>query len=858
MRTADCGDARAATGMRTALAAAARDYGTPVYVLDMAAVARAAAEVESAFGGPWLRHYSLKANDLPAVTSFLLGRGWAASVVSTGEWQHARSGGAASDGLAFEGIGKTDWQLDCAVRESAAGAPLRWLSAESADEIAQLRLLADRYGLGRRGRAPVDLLVRLNPQVQPETRAELAVGAAASKFGMSREEIAGLAVRGQLDGGGLRLRGVHVHVGSDLRDVRAWAQAGVRAAALLADLARVVPGGMLDTICFGGGFPVGQAAPAPAQFRGALEAALAEAGLALPATAGHRARPLPGRTGRLARQQRAARAPGPAGGTAGRARRGHDRAHPPRALRQPPPGARDRDQIGPRTPRRSRPSWKGRYARAPTRSARISCRRCAAATWWPSRTLAPTRRRSPRATTAGRSRPRCCSGPAGHCSAVIAPRSNSEGKPVPMKSFADLRRPLLGIAAIMLVAGLAACASDGTGAAGLTTAESQAANSETAIVPTQQGSTADDIYPLVTGPQVTPFNEQMFQDQMYQPMLWYGGEPGNEFGFYNQMSIGNPPVWSNGDTVVTVTLKKYYWSDGQPVTARDITFFMNLLEADKDNYGLYTPGEFPDNVKSWVAVNASTVRFTLTKAYSPEWFDTAELTDITPFPQQEWDRTSASGADGNYDLTKSGAVAVNKFLISQAQQLDTYATNPIWQTVDGPWRLKAFSTRGDIDLVPNQHYSGPVKPKLKELIERPFTSDTSEFNALLAGTGLTEGYVPSEDNSQIPALEAAGYKIYSTPTYGINYIVINFNSPTAGVPVPPALHPAGAAAGREPAAGRQVRLQRGGNANLRAGAARSRIAVHHRLRAGQPVPVQRVRGGQLADQPRLVDPQGRH
>jgi diaminopimelate decarboxylase len=283
MRTADCGDARAATGLRTALAAAARDYGTPVYVLDMAAVARAAAEVETAFGGPWLRHYSLKANDLPAVTRFLLGRGWAASVVSTGEWQHARSGGAASDGLAFEGIGKTDWQLDCAVRESAAGTPLRWLSAESADEIAQLRLLADRYGLGGRGPAPVDLLVRLNPQVQPETRAELAVGAAASKFGMSREEIAGLAVRGQLDGGGLRLRGVHVHVGSDLRDVRAWAQAGVRAAALLADLARVVPGGTLDTICFGGGFPVGPAAPAPAQFRGALEAALAEAGLALPA-----------------------------------------------------------------------------------------------------------------------------------------------------------------------------------------------------------------------------------------------------------------------------------------------------------------------------------------------------------------------------------------------------------------------------------------------------------------------------------------------------------------------------------------------------------------------------------------------
>jgi diaminopimelate decarboxylase len=283
MLAGDGADARAATGLRAALAAAARDHGTPVYVLDMTAVTSAAATVEAAFRGSWLLHYSLKANDLPAITGFLLTRGWAASVVSTGEWQHARSGGAANDALAFEGIGKTDEQLECAVRESVAGAPLRWLSAESADEIAHLRLLAGRYGLGQHGRAPVDLLVRLNPQVQPETLAELAVGAAASKFGMSHREIRGLAGRGQLDGGGLRLRGVHVHVGSDLRDVRAWTQAGVRAAELLADLAGLLPGGKLDTICFGGGFPIGPAAPAPAEFRAALDAALAEAGLAPPA-----------------------------------------------------------------------------------------------------------------------------------------------------------------------------------------------------------------------------------------------------------------------------------------------------------------------------------------------------------------------------------------------------------------------------------------------------------------------------------------------------------------------------------------------------------------------------------------------
>jgi len=335
-------------------------------------------------------------------------------------------------------------------------------------------------------------------------------------------------------------------------------------------------------------------------------------------------------------------------------------------------------------------------------------------------------------------------------------------------------------AAVALVTVLAACAG-GSSSSGLTAAESAAAASDVAIVPTAQGSTANDIYPLVTGPQVTPYNMQDFQELMYRPLLWYGGQPGNEFGLYSQLSLADAPVYSDGDTVVTITMKKnYYWSDGVPVTARDVIFFFNLLVADKDNYGLYTPGEFPDNVKSVRALSSSVVQFTLTRAYSPQWFTTNELAQITPFPQQVWDKTSPNGKVGNYDETASGAVAVNKFLISQAQSLNTYSTNPLWQVVDGPWRLKAFSTRGDIDLVPNTKYSGSPHPRLKELIERPYTSDTSEFDALLAGSGLTTGYVPSEDNSQIKTLEAAGYRVYSSPTYGMNYVVINFNSPVAG------------------------------------------------------------------------------
>ena len=282
-----------------ALSAAAARFGTPVYVTDMAVVAAAAAAMEAAFAPPWHRLYSLKANDLPAITTFLHERGWGASVVSAGEWRHARAAGVANESVAFEGLGKTDAQLELVVRESAAGRPLRWLGIESGQEAAVLARLARAAGLGHGGRPPVDVLLRLNPEVEPETRPQFAVGARESKFGMSYREILALARSEALAGPGLRLRGIHVHVGSDLGDVRAFCRAGVAAVRLLADLRaerqaqrqaqrRAEPGrdsdlASLDTVDFGGGFPLpAENAPAPGEFAEALVLALREAGLDLP------------------------------------------------------------------------------------------------------------------------------------------------------------------------------------------------------------------------------------------------------------------------------------------------------------------------------------------------------------------------------------------------------------------------------------------------------------------------------------------------------------------------------------------------------------------------------------------------
>ncbi|HET8718370.1 MAG TPA: hypothetical protein VFM50_11540 [Nocardioidaceae bacterium] len=262
------------------LVRAAEEFGTPLYVLDVAAIDAASTAMTAAFPSDWIRQYSLKANDLPALVRLLADRGWGANVVSAGEWAQARAAGVPNHRISFEGIGKTDAELAAAVASVADGDPLRWVAVESPDEAHQLAALADAAGLGRGDAPRLDVLLRVNPQVEPETLPGLAVGAPASKFGMTEPEVLTL-VRSGLDTTGLRVRGVHVHIGSNLADVAAWTEAAVHAVRLLDQVARHAPDA--DTVDFGGGFPLPAAGPAPDDFRTALADALSAADLQMPA-----------------------------------------------------------------------------------------------------------------------------------------------------------------------------------------------------------------------------------------------------------------------------------------------------------------------------------------------------------------------------------------------------------------------------------------------------------------------------------------------------------------------------------------------------------------------------------------------
>jgi peptide/nickel transport system substrate-binding protein len=234
---------------------------------------------------------------------------------------------------------------------------------------------------------------------------------------------------------------------------------------------------------------------------------------------------------------------------------------------------------------------------------------------------------------------------------------------------------------------------------------------------------------------------------------------------------------------VTITLKKNFtWSDGKPVTNRDVELWMNLFFAERTNYLAYTVGSIPDDITSMSFPSTTPYTFSLTfnKAYSHPWILYDQLSQIWPIPQQSWDRTSTSGPVGNYDMTTAGAKKVYDFMNAQSEDETSYATNPLWKTVDGPWLVQAFSpSTGYNAFVPNKHYTGPGKPKIAKFEEIPFTSTVAEFDALRSGE-LDYGYLPTEDISQQAYFTSRGYKIVKWPVFGVNVFSLNFTNPTVG------------------------------------------------------------------------------
>jgi len=335
------------------------------------------------------------------------------------------------------------------------------------------------------------------------------------------------------------------------------------------------------------------------------------------------------------------------------------------------------------------------------------------------------------------------------------------------------------ILAAMLVLAAAGCTGGNSAPAGTTPVRGG-----TATYALSPGAVPDYIFPFLSTPHYSIANIQYFTQLMYRPLYWSGS--GGRPVLNRALSLADPPTFHGRN--VTITLKHYRWSNGSPVTAQDVLFWLHMMLAVPNDWGGGTG--FPQNVTNIRAAGPATLTMTMKQAYSPAWFLYNELSQITPMPAA-WDRTARGPADCT--TTVRDCAAVYHYLDTQARNQHSYVGSPLWSVVDGPWRLSAFDPDGHVTFVPNKDYSGPVKPKLAAFQEVPFASYTAEFYTLQSPRAgrIDVGYLPFEDAPVKPAhavagpnpLAGRGYSLHPLYTWGINYYVMNFHSTTGNGPV---------------------------------------------------------------------------
>ena len=315
-------------------------------------------------------------------------------------------------------------------------------------------------------------------------------------------------------------------------------------------------------------------------------------------------------------------------------------------------------------------------------------------------------------------------------------------------------------AALTLAVTAAACSSSGSSSKGSSGGSGGSASGKPAHGGDVTVAWGDDqpnfIFPLPPATNTDGYNANLTLPLW--PAITYDGDGGQSI-VNQEESLFSSISYSNGNKTVTVVLKSWNWSDGQPITSRDFSFVYNLLKpkADYTNWNGYLPGQFPTDVASVSTPDTHTVVINLTTATSPDYFTDNVLSSVPLLPQHAWDKTSDSQPVGNYDQTASGAEAVYSYLQKEGSQISTFTTNPLWKVVDGPWTLSDFNSDGTLyGYVPNKNYSGQAKPYLAHWDNKSYTSDAALIDDMRAGN-VTVGVLPATDLGQLGLLKSEGY-----------------------------------------------------------------------------------------------------
>jgi len=226
-----------------ALPALADAVGTPFYCYSTATLRRHLRVFRDAFAGDdALIAYSIKSNSNLAVIKLLAADGAGADVVSGGELRRALAAGVPPERIVFSGVGKTVEEMRFALE-----AGIYQFNVESEPELVALNETALAMGL----RAPITL--RVNPDVDAQTHEKISTGRREDKFGIPWAHArAAYALAGDLPG--VEVKGVDVHIGSQITDLQPFETAFAKVAELVETLR--ADGHAIERLDLGGGLGI--------------------------------------------------------------------------------------------------------------------------------------------------------------------------------------------------------------------------------------------------------------------------------------------------------------------------------------------------------------------------------------------------------------------------------------------------------------------------------------------------------------------------------------------------------------------------------------------------------------------------
>jgi diaminopimelate decarboxylase len=193
---------------------AAERYGTPLYVYSSHTIVDHYKRLDQALHE--LHHeicYAVKANSNLAVIRLLAEQGAGFDIVSGGELYRVIKAGGNPVKCTFAGVGKSREEIEYALRCEVLS-----FNVESEQELSAVNEIAKSLNK----RAPI--AIRVNPDVSANTHKYITTGKTENKFGIAIDRVTEVYRRARTFTN-IKIRGVQMHIGSQITDSRPFVQA---------------------------------------------------------------------------------------------------------------------------------------------------------------------------------------------------------------------------------------------------------------------------------------------------------------------------------------------------------------------------------------------------------------------------------------------------------------------------------------------------------------------------------------------------------------------------------------------------------------------------------------------------------